>query len=69
MFSTFTKDSWAGHARVSFITCSLFFNKDKMYEIKKTLLKFVSLSWVIFLKFGDGNGSNLCRVKPFVGFQ
>ena len=69
MFSTFAKDSWAGHARVSFITSSFFFNKEKMYEIKKPLLKFVSLSWVIFLKFDDGDGSNLCRVKPFVGYQ
>ena len=38
-------------------------------RLKKPLLKFVSLSWVIFLKFDDGDGSNLCRVKPFVGYQ
>ena len=46
-----------------------------MYEIKKNTFKIREPFMGNFskienlLKFGDGDGSNLCRVKPFVGFQ
>ena len=69
MFSTFAKDSWAGHARVSFTTCSFFLIRTKCMRLKKNTFKIREPFMVFFLKFGDGDGSNLCRVKPFVEFQ